>query len=60
MISGDTVDRNINLEKFQNYDGHIIISSEVGSEGLDLQFCRSLINYDLPWINASRTKNWTH
>lgn len=27
----------------------ILLSSEVGSEGLDMQFCRVLINYDLPW-----------
>jgi superfamily II DNA or RNA helicase len=27
----------------------ILLSSEVGSEGIDLQFCRTLINYDLPW-----------
>jgi len=27
----------------------ILLSSEVGSEGLDFQFCHILINYDLPW-----------
>ena len=27
----------------------ILLSSEVGSEGLDFQFCDLLINYDLPW-----------
>jgi SNF2 family DNA or RNA helicase len=27
----------------------ILLSSRVGSEGLDLQFCHSLANYDLPW-----------
>ena len=27
----------------------ILLASEVGSEGVDLQFCRFLINYDLPW-----------
>ena len=27
----------------------VLLSSEVGSEGIDLQFCRVLINYDLPW-----------
>lgn len=27
----------------------ILLSSEVGSEGLNLQFSRVLINYDLPW-----------
>tara|TARA_R110000851_G_scaffold98223_2_gene212653 strand:+ start:591 stop:3692 length:3102 start_codon:yes stop_codon:yes gene_type:complete len=27
----------------------ILLASEVASEGVDLQFCRVLINYDLPW-----------
>lgn len=27
----------------------VLLSSEVGSEGLDLQFCRVVVNYDLPW-----------
>ena len=28
---------------------HILLSSEVGAEGLDFQFCSILVNYDLPW-----------
>ena len=27
----------------------ILLSSEVGSEGLDLQFASAMVNYDLPW-----------
>jgi hypothetical protein len=27
----------------------VLLSSEVGSEGLDMQFCSCLVNYDLPW-----------
>lgn len=27
----------------------ILISSEVGSEGLDFQFCDGIVNYDIPW-----------
>jgi hypothetical protein len=27
----------------------VLISSEVGCEGLDFQFCDFLVNYDLPW-----------
>ena len=27
----------------------ILVSTEVGSEGLDFQFCHHLVNYDLPW-----------
>lgn len=27
----------------------VLLSTEVGSEGLDFQFCHVLVNYDLPW-----------
>lgn len=27
----------------------VLVSTEVAAEGVDLQFCRLLINYDLPW-----------
>jgi superfamily II DNA or RNA helicase len=27
----------------------ILVSSEVGSEGIDLQFAKTMVNYDLPW-----------
>jgi len=30
-------------------DGTILLTSEIGGEGLDLQFCRILFNWDLPW-----------
>lgn len=28
---------------------NVLLSTEVGSEGLDFQFCDGLVNYDLPW-----------
>ncbi len=38
------------LDAFGSSSGPmILLASEVGSEGIDLQFCRFLINYDLPW-----------
>jgi len=38
------------IESFASKDGpNILISSEVGAEGIDLQFCHIIINYDLPW-----------
>jgi len=38
------------IRNFRRPDGpNVLLSSEVGSEGIDLQFCRFLINYDLPW-----------
>lgn len=27
----------------------VLVSTEVGSEGLDFQFCHIVVNYDLPW-----------
>jgi len=27
----------------------VLLSSEIGSEGLDFQFCDALVNYDIPW-----------
>ena len=38
------------LDAFRsNPNIRVLLSSEVGSEGIDLQFCRVLVNYDLPW-----------
>ncbi len=38
------------IERFKDPRGpRVLLSSEVGSEGIDLQFCRVLVNYDLPW-----------
>jgi len=33
---------------FQN-KAQILISTDAGGEGINLQFCRIMINYDLPW-----------
>lgn len=29
--------------------GHVLLSTEAGGEGRNLQFCRRVVNYDLPW-----------
>ena len=47
------MDKQQALEHFERADGpHILLSSEVASEGVDLQFSSLLINYDLPWNPA--------
>ena len=46
---GIKADKNEVLRMFKNKKISVLLSSEVGSEGIDLQFCRFLINYDLPW-----------
>lgn len=41
------------LDRFEAGDGPpILLSTEVASEGVDLQFSSLLINYDLPWNPA--------
>ncbi|AGB40723.1 DNA/RNA helicase, superfamily II, SNF2 family [Halobacteroides halobius DSM 5150] len=30
-------------------DGDVLISTEAGGQGINLQFCNTIINYDLPW-----------
>jgi superfamily II DNA/RNA helicase len=30
-------------------DAQILISTDAGGEGLNLQFCHVIVNYDLPW-----------
>ena len=36
------------LERFRNHD-QVLVSTEAGGEGRNLQFARIVINYDLPW-----------
>lgn len=44
-------DKERELEAFKDKESNInvLLSSEVGAEGLDLQFSRIEFNYDLPW-----------
>ena len=50
IIHGDVDDRIYEIDRFKTDDSvKILLSSEVGSEGLDMQFCDALVNYDLPW-----------
>ena len=37
------------VDRFRSNDADILISTEAGGEGINLQFCSVLINYDLPW-----------
>ena len=42
-------EREKRITGFREGKYQILLSSEVGSEGLDFQFCHILFNYDLPW-----------
>lgn len=50
MIHGDIKERDNVINEFKtNANTNVLLSSEVGSEGLDMQFCDIICNYDLPW-----------
>jgi hypothetical protein len=56
LIHGDVPDderralrRRFSLGKDDPHALDVLLSSEVGCEGLDFQFCDALVNYDLPW-----------
>src|SRR5690606_34718726 len=44
----DNASRQEALERFRTERG-VLVSTETGSEGMNLQFCHTVINYDLPW-----------
>ena len=44
-----TLRRRFSLPKEDPEALDVLMSSEVGCEGLDFQFCDCLVNYDLPW-----------
>lgn len=50
LLYGAVKDRDTEIEKFRT-DASIpvLLANEVASEGIDLQFCDTLVNYDLPW-----------
>ena len=47
-----SVDKQRAIDAFQD-DAEILLSTEIGGEGRNLQFCRTVINYDLPWNPAT-------
>ncbi len=50
-LTGETpfVDRRGILETFKREPRAVLVMTAVGSEGLDLQFCSRMVNYDLHW-----------
>lgn len=52
LVTGDITDRDERdrlLRSFEAPEHRVLLCSEVAAEGVDLQFCRILVNYDLPW-----------
>ena len=46
--SGDADKRQALVEEFRNRT-QILLMTEAGAEGLNLQFCNLVVNFDLPW-----------
>ncbi|MBT6773818.1 DEAD/DEAH box helicase family protein [Candidatus Woesearchaeota archaeon] len=44
-----TGEKSYSIKKLKRGKIDVLICTESGSEGLNLQFCHNLINYDLPW-----------
>jgi ERCC4-related helicase len=44
-----TVDRRKALVDYFRTSGKIMIATEAAAEGINLQFCSMIVNYDLPW-----------
>lgn len=42
-------DERLAVEEEFSSEAEVLISTEAGGEGLNLQFCHVVINYDLPW-----------
>jgi hypothetical protein len=51
LLHGSTKEpREVILRRFEDSGvAKVLLSSEIGSEGVDLQFCWIVVNYDLPW-----------
>lgn len=46
---GPAVERKHAIVDYFEHNARILILTDAGSEGLNLQFCNTVINYDLPW-----------
>jgi len=42
-------ERSHQLARFRAEPGSVFLTSRVGSEGLNLQFCNRIVNYEIPW-----------
>ena len=49
VTSSRTADMRSALVDYFRDEGRIMIATEAGAEGINLQFCSLVVNYDLPW-----------
>ena len=45
--------REVEVERFRHPDGaRFLVATDAAGEGINLQFCRLMVNYDIPWNPA--------
>lgn len=49
VTGSSTADMRSALVDYFHDEGQIMIATEAGAEGINLQFCSLVVNYDLPW-----------
>lgn len=49
VTNSKTADMRSALVDYFREEGRIMIATEAGAEGINLQFCSMVVNYDLPW-----------
>ena len=50
LVTGSrTADMRAALVDYFRDEGKVMIATEAGAEGINLQFCSLIVNYDLPW-----------
>ncbi|HDJ66772.1 MAG TPA: helicase, partial [Nitrososphaeria archaeon] len=49
MHGGMSLEDRIRAEKIFRDKAQVMVSTEAGGEGVNLQFCHIMINYDIPW-----------
>lgn len=49
VTGSKTADMRSALVDYFHEEGQIMIATEAGAEGINLQFCSLVVNYDLPW-----------
>lgn len=49
LTGARTADMRSALVDYFREEGRIMIATEAGAEGINLQFCSLVVNYDLPW-----------
>jgi len=49
ITNSPTADKRAALVEYFRDDAYIMIATEAAAEGINLQFCNLVVNYDMPW-----------